>query len=63
MLNNLIAHLNGYDFPETITVTVIEDYNFVSASEDYETEESSNDDGGLTEEDGYWEDGYFYFYD
>lgn len=63
MLNNLIAHLNGYNFPESITVTVTEDYNFISESEDYETEESSNDDGGLTEEDGYWEDGYFYFYD
>ena len=63
MLNNLIAHLNGYNFPESITVTVTEDYNFISESEDYETEEASDEESGLTEEDGYWEDGYFYFYD
>ena len=64
LLNELVSYIdNNYNFPESITINLEEDYWFLDDS--YYEDESSEpeEDNGLTEEDGYWEDGYFYFYD
>lgn len=64
LLYELVDYIdNNYSFPEYITITLEENYWFLDDSyyeEDYSEE---YDNGGLTDEDGYWEDGYFYFYE
>ena len=46
MLNNLISHLEKYGFPQSITVTVEESYNFISTS----YEEDDQEDNTYVEE-------------
>lgn len=64
LLNELVSYIdNNYNFPESITINLEENYWFLDDSYYEDDSSESEEDNGLTEEDGYWEDGYFYFYD